>query len=275
MLEQALSGGDPQEYELEDKWGGERSLLFHVRPIRISGRPGPLILLAVDDVTAQQRALEASGLRRLSAHLQQQLEAERTRIARHVHDDFGQGLTAMQFELGAMKSAPEPWGTKASKLIAAVQGLIQTARDIARDLRPPLLDEFGLKAAIEWQLEAFNKRTGIETTLAYDLKVLPPNPDLLTALVRVLQEAITNVVRHAQASLVTVALHDCEDYLVMEIADNGVGIDMAKLSDPRSLGVLGMRERCAAHGGQLGFVNRGDGTTLTVKLPLPRTGLAS
>jgi len=270
MLEQALSGGEAQEYELEDKWRGERSLLFHVRPIQISGKPGPLILLAVDDVTAQKRALEASGLRRLSAHLQQQLEAERTRIARHVHDDLGQALTAMQFELGALKSAPEPWGAKASKLITAVQGAIQTVRDIATDLRPPLLDEFGLKAAIEWQLEAFGKRTGIETALTYDLAVLPANPDLLTALVRVLQEAITNIARHAQASLVTVALRDGEDYLVMEIADNGVGIDMARLSDPKSLGVLGMRERCAAHGGQLSFANRPDGTTLSVKLPMPR-----
>ncbi|RPI20495.1 MAG: PAS domain S-box protein, partial [Acidobacteria bacterium] len=270
MLEQALSGGQPQENELEDKWRGERSLLFHVRPIQISGKPGPLILLAIDDVTAQKRALEASGLRRLSAHLQQQLEAERTRIAREVHDELGQALTALQFELGALKGAPEPWGAKVPKLIAAVQGAIQTARDIATDLRPPLLDEFGLQAAIEWQLEAFGKRTGIETALTYDLEILPPNPDLLTALVRVLQEAITNIARHAQASLVTVSLHDGEDYLVMEIADNGVGIDMVRLSDPRSLGILGMRERCAAHGGQLGFANRGDGTTLTAKLPIPR-----
>jgi len=269
VLEQALSGGEPQECELEDKWRGERSLLFHVRPIQISGRQGPLILLAVDDVTARKRALEASGLRRLSVHLQQQLEAERTRIAREVHDELGQALTALQFELGVLKNAPEPWGAKVPNLIAAVQGAIQTARDICTDLRPPLLDEFGLKAAIEWQLEAFAKRTGIETALTYDLEVLPANPDLLTALVRVLQEAITNVARHARASLVTVTLHDGEDYLVMEIADNGVGIDMARLSDPRSLGILGMRERCAAHGGQLGFANPGEGTTLTVKLPIP------
>ncbi len=269
MLEQAVAGGEPKEYELADKWGGGRSLLFHVRPIRISGKPGPLILLALDDITDQKRALEASGLRGLSARLQQKLEAERMRIARQVHDDLGQALTALQLELGPLKSAPEPWGTKAPKLIAAVQGAIQTVRDIATDLRPPLLDEFGLKAAIEWQLEAFGKRTGIATTLAYDAKELPSNPDLLTALVRVLQEAITNVARHAQASLVKVTLCDSEDCLVMEIADNGVGIDMAKLSSPRSLGVLGMKERCTAHGGEIAFTNRGDGTTLTVKLPIP------
>ncbi len=270
MLEQALSGDESQEYELEGRWRGERSLLFHVRPIRISGKSGPLILLAADDVTAQKRALEASGLRHLSARLQQQLEAERTRIARQVHDDLGQALTALQYELSALKTAPEPWGAKLPRVIASVQGAIQIARDIATDLRPPLLDQFGLKAAIEWQLEAFSKRTGVETTLVYELEVLPPNPDLLTALVRVLQEAITNVTRHAQASMVTVRLYDGEDYLVMEVADNGVGIDMAKLSDPRSLGILGMRERCAARGGQLSFENRGGGTTLTAKLPIPR-----
>ncbi len=268
ILEQALYGGEAQEYELEDKRGGGRSLLFHIRPIRISGRPGPLILVAVDDITDQKRALEASGLRRLSVHLQQQLEAERTRIARQVHDDLGQALTALQFELEALKSAPEPWATKVPTLIASVQGAIQIARDITTDLRPPLLDQFGLKAAIEWQLESFGKRTGLETRLAYDLKDLPPNTDLLTALVRVLQEAITNIARHAQASLATVTLRDSEGYLVMEIADNGVGLDTAKLSDPRSLGILGMRERCSAHGGHLGFVNRGDGTTLTVRLPI-------
>ena len=268
ILEKALSGGEPKEYELQDKWGGGRSLLFHVRPIRISGKPGPLILLAIDDMTDQKRALEASGLRGLSARLQQKLEAERTRIARQVHDDLGQTLTALQFELDGLKSAPDPWGTKAPKLIATVQGAMQTVRDIAMDLRPPLLDEFGLQAAIEWQLEAFGKRTGIKTTLAYDVKDLPPNPDLLTALVRVLQEAMTNVARHAQASLVKVTLSESEDCLIMEIADNGVGIDLAKLSNPRSLGVLGMRERCTAHGGEIAFTNRGEGTTLTVKLPI-------
>jgi signal transduction histidine kinase len=268
MLEQALSGGEPKEYELEDKWSGERSLLFHVRPIRISGRPGPLILLAIDDVTAQQRALEASGLRRLSVYLQQQIETERTRIAREVHDELGQALTALQFELQALGGAPEPWATKAPQLIASVQGAIQTARNIARDLRPPLLDEFGLQAAIEWQLEAFSKRTGIETSLTYNLQVLP-EPDLLTTIVRILQEAITNVARHAQASMVRVALCESQDTLVVEIADNGVGIDLAKLSASNSLGVLGMKERCAAHGGQLDFANGGDGTTVTVRFPLP------
>ena len=268
ILEKALSGGEPKEYELQDKWGGGRSLLFHVRPIRISGKPGPLILLAIDDMTDQKRALEASGLRGLSARLQQKLEAERTRIARQVHDDLGQTLTALQFELDGLKSAPAPWGTKAPKLIATVQGAMQTVRDIAMDLRPPLLDEFGLQAAIEWQLEAFGKRTGIKTNLAYDAKDLPPNPDLLTALVRVLQEAMTNIARHAQASLVNVTLCESEDCLIMEIADNGVGIDLAKISNPRSLGVLGMRERCTAHGGEIAFTNRGEGTTLTVKLPI-------
>ncbi len=269
MLEQAVAAGEPKEYELEDKWGEGRSLLFHVRPIRISGKPGPLILLALDDITDQKRALEASGLRNLSARLQQKLEAERMRLARQVHDDLGQALTALQFQLDPMRSAPDPWGGKVPKLIAAVQGAIQTVRDIAMELRPPLLDEFGLQAAIEWQLEAFGKRTGIETALTYDLKDLPANPDLLTALVRILQEAITNVARHARASLVTVTFHDGEDYLVMEIADNGVGIDTTKLSDPRSLGVLGMKERCTAQGGEMTFTNRGDGTTLTVKLPIP------
>jgi nitrate/nitrite-specific signal transduction histidine kinase len=268
-LKQALAEGEPQDYQLEDKWNGERSLLFYVRPIQISGRAGPLILLAVDDVTAQQRALEAAGLRRLSAHLQQQLEAERTRIARQVHDDFGQTLTALQYELGMLKDAPEPWGPRVPKLIAGVQAAIQTVRDISRDLRPPLLDQIGLKAAIEWQLETFGERTGVETSLTYDLEVPPSNPDVLTTLVRILQEAITNIARHAQATLVTVALHESEGCLVMEIADNGVGIDMTKLSDPRSLGILGMRERCTSHGGQLRFANRGNGTTLTVKLPMP------
>jgi two-component system, chemotaxis family, CheB/CheR fusion protein len=268
-LKQALAEDEPREYQLEDKGKGERSLVFFVRPIRISGRAGPLILLAVDDVTDQQRALEAAGLRRLSAHLQQQLEAERKRIARQVHDDFGQTLTALQYELGMLKNAPEPWGQRVPKLIAGVQGAIQTVRDISRDLRPPLLDQIGLKAAIQWQLETFGERTGVETSLTYDLEVPPSNPDLLTTLVRIVQEAITNIARHAQATLVTVALHESEGCLVLEIADNGVGIDMTKLSDPRSLGVLGMRERCTSHGGQLCFANRGNGTTLTATLPLP------
>jgi two-component system CheB/CheR fusion protein len=272
ILKQALADGAPSpECEREVSLGeaGVKSLVFSARPIDVSRRPGPLILLAIADVTSQKRALEAAGLRSLSAHLQKQLEMERTRIARQVHDEIGQSLTALQFELSGLKGDRDAFAPKPDRMIEMVKGTIQKARDIAGDLRPPLLDEFGLKAATEWQLEAFEARTGIKTNLDYRVTTLPPNPDLLTDLVRILQEAITNIARHAQASVATVTLTDGEGELVMEISDNGVGIDLAKTADPRALGILGMKERCSAHHGRL-LITKGEGTTVRVEVPTVR-----
>jgi two-component system sensor histidine kinase UhpB len=175
----------------------------------------------------------------------------------------------MRFELSGLKGDRDAFAPKSDRMIEMVKGTIQKARDIAGDLRPPLLDEFGLKAATEWQLEAFEARTGIKTNLDYRVTTLPPNPDLLTDLVRILQEAITNIARYAQASVATVTLTDGEGELVMEISDNGVGIDLAKTADPRALGILGMKERCSAHHGRL-LITKGEGTTVRVEVPTVR-----
>ena len=153
-----------------------------------------------------------------------------------------------------------------SKLIDAT---IQTVRRIATDLRPGILDDLGLVAAIEWQAQDFQKRTGIKCKLAPGVEDLELDPDRSTAAFRIFQETLTNVARHSLATEVDVSLSHCADSVVLEIKDNGKGIKEAEISGSRSLGLLGMRERAHLLGGELKVSGTpGEGTTVIVRIPL-------
>jgi signal transduction histidine kinase len=212
-------------------------------------------------------------LRQLAARAENAREVERTRIARQIHDELAQQLTGLKMDLAwANKRLPADQGPvrdKLARMAELIDSTIQSVRRITADLRPGLLDDFGLPAVLEWQLEDFEMRTGIGTHLTLAVDDLPLATEQTTSLFRIVQEALANVERHAQATTVEVRLERLADRLVMSVADDGRGMDAARPSGARALGLLGMRERVRALGGVLDLYSRpGEGTTVHVQIPL-------
>jgi signal transduction histidine kinase len=242
-------------------------------------------------LAAAENGEMVSELRALTARLESVREEERTHVAREIHDELGQQLTAIRFDLTALKrrlspTEPRPSGSgpkssaefldKFAELTALVDSTIRTVRRIATELRPSVLDTFGLVAAIEWQAEDFQKRTSIRC--AYEgPEDLHVTHELSTTVFRICQEALTNVARHSAATEVTIRLTVDGDWLSLQVRDNGKGISPEALAQTRSLGVLGMRERARIAGGQFEIGGRpGEGATIRARLPLgPRAGVAA
>jgi PAS domain S-box-containing protein len=215
-------------------------------------------------------------LRDLASYLQTAREEERTHIAREIHDEFGQVLTALKMDLSWLSRRLPPTEANLLQKIDTMSDLIdsaiQTVRHIATELRPGLLDDLGLVAALEWQAQEFTERTGIACELHLGEDELILNRDLSTDLFRIFQETLTNVARHAQATQVQVELDNRPDELVLVVRDNGQGITESQISDPKSLGLMGMRERVRFRGGQIIFQGvPAQGTTVTVRFPQPNT----
>jgi PAS domain S-box-containing protein len=211
------------------------------------------------------------NLQALSAHLQSVREEERARVAREIHDELGQALTGLKFELRRLaqrlRDAPGGESAKVTALGAVVDETIHNVRRISSELRPAILDDLGLVAAVEWHAEEFEKRTGITCTVKAPRQRFEVGPDLGIALFRICQEALTNVARHARATAVRIVLTRTREHVVLEVRDNGAGIREAALTDVRSLGLLGMRERARAFGGEVVFRGApGRGTVVKVKI---------
>jgi two-component system sensor histidine kinase UhpB len=211
-------------------------------------------------------------LAELTAHSEQVKEHERGRIAREIHDDLGGNLTAIKMALAmlARRLPPEPaqLAERAAYVDALVDRTIEAVQRIALDLRPPLLD-FGIVAALEWQLKEFDKRMGIACAFTSNEREMALAPELATALFRIVQEALTNIAKHAGASRVTVALQRQRRHLTLRIGDNGAGLAAADRHKPHSFGLRGMSERAAAFGGSLALAPAaGGGTVVTIKIPL-------
>jgi PAS domain S-box-containing protein len=229
------------------------------------------------DVTERNRArqeLEQSReqLRALSQYLQSVREEERTFMAREIHDELGQALTATKMDLTWISKRLSPKQTLLTEKIAILSGLIdgtiQTVRRVATELRPGMLDDLGLVPALEWQIQEFNRRTGIRYQLELSEDLRPLEREVVTVLFRIFQETLTNITRHAQATEVKVRLIDAPDQVILIIQDNGRGIQPAEMNNPRSLGLLGMRERALSVGGTLTIQgNSQDGTCVTVSVP--------
>lgn len=228
---------------------------------------------------AERKRVEAM-LRALSAHLQTVREEERTRIAREIHDDLGQTLTALMMDLAWLEDkVARPRDANAHNLlldkVGAMSKLVgmtmDSVRTIAAELRPGVLDELGLKAAIEWQCTDFHKRTGIKCHLTTDLEESTLDRAGATAVFRILQESLTNVVRHAHATAVRLTLDERDGELILQVEDDGKGIADAETKGVRSLGILGMRERAGAVGGTFDIGSPdGQGTRLIVRVPVQK-----
>lgn len=214
-------------------------------------------------------------LSELSYHLEAAKEEERERIARDIHDELGSILVAIKIETALLsaKLPNEPHGLhdKAKTIESMLDRAMGTASQVARELRPGILKEFGLSAAIECQAEDFSQRTGILCHVLCDEDMLPPDESASLALFRIFQETLTNVAKHARASLVSVRLHHERNTIILEIRDNGRGISEADLNKPRSFGLRGIRERINSLGGEfsIGSVEQG-GSHLILSVPVMR-----
>ena len=210
-------------------------------------------------------------LRELSAYLQTVREEERSRIARELHDELGQSLTAIQLGLESMRDRRrdrEAWNEALSELQQLTGNTVTAMQQLATNLRPPVLDDLGLQAAIEWLLKDFTRRNGVPHELHLPQTPFLCDADASTALFRIVQEALTNVSRHSQATQVTVTLQAGLAGIRLSIADNGKGMDERLAAAPSSLGLIGMRERTLMLGGRLFITSRPDsGTTVDVHLP--------
>jgi len=249
-------------------------------------RLGPAIRRALAEAEERRRRKKAEDslhaqarqLRALAARLQASREEERIRIARELHDELGEALTAQKFGLSLIRQRlngrdqPFPRDeifAKLESLAALADGTAQRVRRLCTELRPAILDDLGLLAAIEWQAQEFQTRTGIECNLIRKIDLLNVNSRQATAVFRIFQEILTNVARHARASSVQVKLKTAEENLVLQVKDDGAGISEDKINGGVSLGILGMRERAALLGGELAIQGvPAKGTTVTLSLPL-------
>ncbi|MDA8384004.1 MAG: PAS domain S-box protein [Betaproteobacteria bacterium] len=235
------------------------------------------VLLNITDSKLSEIRLRESEnqLQELSAYLQSVREEEKARIAHEIHDELGGVLTALKMDLywvgrrlpadGALISE------KVEEMSRLVDSAVSTTRRISTDLRPTVLDDLGLIAALEWQVAEFARRTDIACDIATPPEDIEFGPDYPIALFRILQESLTNIARHAKATQVHVCLKATDELLLMDIRDNGIGISTDGLANSPSHGVRGMLARAAHLGGSVAIAPAPDGgTVVAVRLPRPR-----
>ncbi|HYY93142.1 MAG TPA: response regulator [Pyrinomonadaceae bacterium] len=246
-------------------------------PILFEGRPAVMVL--ANDVTERKRAeeqLERSNeqLRALSVRLQAVREEEAVRIAREIHDELGGALTGLKMDLSwiGKRLSEQSRAAVQQKLQSALELIDETVvkvRNISTELRPSVLDDLGLAAAIEWQAREFQRRTEIRCEIVSLQEETTLSAEKSTAVFRIFQEILTNVARHAQASLVNVRMEERGGCLILEVSDNGRGIKEEEVAAATSIGLLGMRERAMIFGGRVEVTgDEGRGTTVTVRIPL-------
>ncbi|MFN7926606.1 MAG: PAS domain S-box protein [Blastocatellia bacterium] len=223
----------------------------------------------------EQLTISEQQLHQLAGYLQTVREEERTAMAREIHDELGQSLTAMKIDLvrlnNLLPTPSEAIHSRISALLQLINATINTVRKLASQLRPGVLDDLGLAAALEWQAQEFQERTGIVCDFVELSEVPGLAPEHATAIFRICQEALTNVARHAEATQVTLRLQATPTHVRLEVKDNGRGVTASELANPRSLGLLGMRERAYLLGGEFMLEGKaGQGTTVIVQIPRPQ-----
>ena len=274
LLVSAAQGPCRGEIQLQSPLGKPLPVRLSLNPLH-PGATQAVCLIASDlsEVKHAEQELRTSTeqLRNLAARLLSVREEERTRIAREIHDELGQSLTAVKMDIawlaGRLPSGNSPMHKRIEATMQLADDLIKSVRRISTELRPGILD-LGLVAAVEWQAQEFQTRTGIPCTLQLlDQEEIAPH--VSTALFRIVQETFTNVARHAGATNIKVTLEKEGDLLLLRIEDNGMGFNTADPTLSKSLGLLGMRERIAMLGGQLEIASvLGQGTSVTARIPI-------
>jgi two-component system sensor histidine kinase UhpB len=271
------------EYRIVRPDGGIRWIRDRGFPVR--DEQGKVVRFAglAEDITERRQFEEqlkttTTQLRALSARLQSAREEEGTRISREIHDELGSVMSSLKWEMEALEKictdsdrVPDAIGVK-QKLEAMMQladAGITSIRRIASELRPSILDDLGLSEAVEWQGQQFQLRTGIVCTFRSSAEHAQLNREQSTAAFRIVQEALTNILRHAHATKVDIRVEGSESELRVSVTDNGKGISEDDISHPTSLGLMGMQERAHRIGGAITIAGApGAGTTVTVRVPL-------
>lgn len=281
-----IESGDPERMQ----WSGIEITTKTGRKKIVSAKNIPIVdqnlmISTVQDITPQkklERELIDSRekLRQLAVYLQKLREEDRISIAREIHDDVGQTLSALKMDLGWLEKRilPDQQGL-ASKITGMKQLILQSVQSVKRlcsELRPGILDDLGLIPALKWYVDQFEERTGIHCHLAFEHEEPDLGKDLSTAIYRITQESLTNVLRHAQAKNIRISLAIDSESIVLTINDDGIGIDMAAVDGNQSFGIIGMRERVLSHDGQFDVHRHRDhGTVITAVFPvkaIPDTG---
>ena len=272
------------EYRVRTKEGGYRHIASRAVPIIRSGRVREWIG-SMQDITERKLAEEqlratSEQLRALTASLSSAREEEGVRIAREIHDELGSALTSLRWDLEEMdKTLAEGVGparlaglrAKIGAMTKLIDTTVNSVRRISSELRPSVLDDLGLAAAIEWQAEQFQARTGIVCRCDCPHEEVELTRGQSTAIFRIFQEALTNVLRHARATRVHITLERDEGDIVLSVRDDGRGITEGEKQGRQTLGLLGMRERAHLVGGEVSVAGvEGEGTTVVVRVPLAR-----
>lgn len=241
---------------------------------RIAGHFGIQRDVTDRHLAKEQLLASREQLRALASRLEKVREEERTGIAREIHDELGQALTGLKMDIAWMKRRlprDQEMMEQCTSIIERIDATMNTVRRIATELRPSVLDQLGLAAALEWQGQEFGARTGIAVTMDLAIDGDAIDDDLGSAAFRILQESLTNVARHAGASCVRIRLRQTPAMLTLDVSDDGVGIASERLDGSASLGLVGMRERALACGGELSILGSpGRGTTVSLRVPLAR-----
>jgi len=262
--------------------GSEQWIRWEIRPWRnAEGEIGGIVIFS-EEITERKKAeaallrnekltFQRQQLQALAKRLQQAREEERKMVARDLHDQIGQILTAIKFDMTwVARHLPQSEDGAQKRLSGSIELIndgVKTVRKICTGLRPGILDDLGLAAAIEWQANEFTSRTGIPCQLSLPPAVLALDGDRATTVFRVFQECLTNVARHAEAQVVHTSLYTEDEDLMLVVKDDGKGFRESEVGG--SLGVLGMKERAAAWGGSVQISSfPGKGTQVTVRVPV-------
>ncbi len=272
----------PDTYELKCRRQDGSIFPVYVEVARIQFADGPVSVAFLTDITEQKVKEEElresrEQLRSLAARLESLREEERTILSREIHDEFGQSLTGLKMDLAwlarRLPRNQDALVQKADSMLKLVDENVKLIRKISTRLRPGILDDFGLLAAMEWQAREFDHRTGIRCGMSSNAKKIHLDKNASSSLFRVFQEALTNIARHSGATKVDVRLRQGRNKLVMEIKDNGRGLKEDKVQPHKSLGILGMRERVQLMEGTFTIQGApGEGTKVRVSVPTQTRG---
>lgn len=277
----------PQRYEFKILPKGGQEKWIELSPISFDSAGKSTIMGSMFDITDRKRSEEEvtrtrDQLRALAVRLQEVREETQTAISQDLHDDVGGNLAGLKMDLMKLeriasklndveqKNAMMEVSLRSRELINKT---IQSARRIMMELRPSVLDDFGLVAALEWQVGEFKTHTGISCQLVADQQRVDLEKHAATTIFRIFQETLANVARHSRATGVVVRLLRDQNMLVLEVTDNGRGITEEQRSGKQSMGLMGMRERALALGGSIQIMGEsGKGTTVTLRVPMGREG---
>ena len=224
-------------------------------------------------IALEKLRVSQSELQKLASHQERSKEVERMRIARDIHDDLGQNLMVLRIDLSRISALSELPATARKELQmihGQVDATIKSVRYIINDLRPGVL-ELGLKAAIEWQVKQFKKRSGIACQLQMDVDELVLEEHYATAMFRIVQESLSNIMRHAKANSVNIEIHREDDKLLIKIGDDGIGLGSDYRKKENTFGLAGIEERVRSFGGTVSIkTSPGKGLEITLLVPIPQ-----